>query len=258
MSETWQTAITEIEPNSVRVRGYDIAELMGRVSFGQAVYLILRGELPDEPTGQLMEAIIVSSIDHGATPPSVMAARTLASTGATLSASVGAGLMSINAHHGGAITKCARQLGEISERASREHCSLEDAAAAQLAEWKSQGTRMSGFGHRIHSADPRTSRLFELAREAGAFGDHCRTAEAVESVFRAGGKSLPINVDGAIGAVLADLGFDPEVMNGLFMIARTPGLIAHVREEQTRMKPMRKVVPGAHRYDGPAARTMPQ
>ncbi|MDP6891001.1 MAG: citrate/2-methylcitrate synthase, partial [Phycisphaerales bacterium] len=112
MSEQWPTAITEIEPNSVRVRGYDIAALMGRVSFGQAVYLIIRGELPDEETGRLMEAIIVSSIDHGATPPSAMAARTLASTGATLSASVGAGLMSINDHHGGAIKNCAIQLGQ--------------------------------------------------------------------------------------------------------------------------------------------------
>ncbi|MCP4839061.1 MAG: citryl-CoA lyase [Planctomycetes bacterium] len=257
MSEMWQTAITEIEPNSVRVRGYDIAELMGRVSFGQAVFLILRGDLPDEATGKLMEAIIVSSIDHGATPPSVMAARTLASTGATLSASVGAGIMSINAHHGGAITNCAKQLGAISDRASHEHCSLEDAAAKQLADWKKVGTRMSGFGHRIHSADPRTARLFELAREAGAFGDHCRTAEATEAVFKAGGKSLPINVDGAIGAVLADLGFEPEVMNGLFMIARVPGLIAHVREEQTRMKPMRQVVPGGHLYDGPGKRSLP-
>ncbi|HCA38639.1 MAG: citryl-CoA lyase [Phycisphaerales bacterium] len=257
MSEQWPTAITDIEPNSVRVRGYDIADLMGRVSFGQAVYLIIRGELPDGATGRLMEAIIVSSIDHGATPPSAMAARTLASTGATLSASVGAGLMSINAHHGGAIMNCAVQLGQISDRASTEHCSLEDAAAAQLADWKAQGIRMSGFGHRVHTADPRTSRLFELAREAGAFGDHCRTAMAVEDAFKTAGKPLPINVDGVMGAVLADLGFEPEVMNGLFMIARTPGLIAHVREEQSRMKPMRKVVPDAHRYDGPSPRTLP-
>lgn len=256
MSDRWPTAITDIEPNSVRVRGFDIAELMGRISFGQAVYLIIRGDLPDEPTGRLMESIIVASIDHGATPPSAMAARTLASTGATLSASVAAGLMSINAHHGGAIMDCAVQLGKISDRATASKCSLEEAAAAQLADWKVDGVRMSGFGHRVHTADPRTARLFELAQEAGAFGDHCRTAMAVEVAFQAQGKPLPINVDGAMGAVLADLGFEPEVMNGLFMIARTPGLIAHVREEQTRMKPMRKVMPGHHQYDGPAPRPL--
>ena len=66
----WKTAITEVQPNHVRVRGYDIAELMGNVSFGQAVYLILRGEMPDEEVGRLMEALLVAGIDHGATPPS--------------------------------------------------------------------------------------------------------------------------------------------------------------------------------------------
>jgi citrate synthase len=252
--QAWSTGVTKIVPNSVRVRGYDIAELMGNASFGQAVYLILRGDLPDEATGKLIEAMIVSSIDHGATPPSVLAARTVASTGATLSASVAAGIMSINNHHGGAIENCARQLGVIIARA--DGGDLEQAATDQLADWKSEGVRMSGFGHRVHSNDPRTGRLFELAREAGAFGAHCTAAMAVEKVFIAGGRPLPVNVDGAMGAILADLGFEPEVMNGFFMIARVPGLVAHVREERSRMRPMRKIDPNNHDYDGPDERSM--
>src|SRR5262249_2945373 len=92
----WNSAITRIEPNRVAVRGYDIAELMGRVSFGAAAYLILTGELPKPEVARLMDGILVSSIDHGATPPSALAARTAASTGASLSAAVAAGIMSIN------------------------------------------------------------------------------------------------------------------------------------------------------------------
>jgi len=69
MADTWPTAITEIKPNEVRVRGYNIADLMGQVTYGQAVYLVLRGELPSPEVGQLMDAILVSSIDHGVTPP---------------------------------------------------------------------------------------------------------------------------------------------------------------------------------------------
>jgi len=259
MSDTWPTAITDIQPNSVRVRGYDIADLMGRVSFGSAVYLILMGELPAEPIGRLMDAILVSSIDHGATPPSVLSARTVASTGASLSQSVSAGINSINRWHGGAIEDCARQLRAIIQRAETMEVALEAAAAAELADMKSRGQRMSGFGHRVHTADPRTARLFELAQAAGVVGEHGRhveAARAVEHALAKTGKNLPINVDGAIGAILADLGFPLEVMNGLFMIARVPGLVAHVAEEQERMKPMRKVVPGAHGYDGPAARSV--
>jgi len=262
MSETdknavWNTAVTRVEQNRVVVRGYDIAELMGRVSFGAAVYLILTGELPTPPVARLMDAILVSSIDHGATPPSALAARTAASTGASLSASVAAGIMSINRHHGGAIEDCARALKKIADRATTESISIDEAATRTLAAMKEAGERMPGFGHRYHTKDPRTVRLFELAREAGVDGPHMKAARAVEKSFGDAKKALPINVDGAIGAILADLGMNPAAFNGIFMIARTPGLVAHVIEEQTREKPMRRIDPVNHGYDGPAPRNIP-
>lgn len=263
----WTSAITKIEPNRVGVRGRDIAGLMGKVSFGAAVYLILKGELPDEKTARLMDAILVSSIDHGCTPPSTLAARTVASTGASLSQSVAAGIMSINKHHGGAIEDCARYLGGVLEQAKLKAQSaklkserddavraLDEVATGEIARIKAGGERIPGFGHRVHTKDPRTARLFELAAEAGvpaAALSHVGAARALERAFAATGKPLPINVDGALGAILADLGLDPHVFNGIFMIARTPGLVAHVTEEQTREKPMRRIDPVNHAYDGP-------
>jgi succinyl-CoA synthetase alpha subunit len=252
----WHSSITQIQPNKVAVRGYNIAELMGRVSFGAAVYLILTGELPSPAVARLMDGILVSSIDHGATPPSALSARTVASTGATLSASVAAGIMSINRHHGGAIEDCARQLKAIVDRAERDAISLEEAATRTLRTMNEAGERMSGFGHRVHTKDPRTARLFELAREAGVDGVHMQAARAVEKAFADAKKSLPINVDGAIGAILADLGMPSRAFNGIFMIARTPGLIAHVMEEQTRERPMRRIDPVNHGYDGPPPRNL--
>jgi citrate synthase len=252
----WNTAVTRIEPNRVAVRGYDVAELMGRASFGAASYLILTGELPTPAIGRLMDAVLVSSIDHGATPPSALAARTTASTGASLSASVAAGIMSINRHHGGAIEDCARQLKKIVDRATSESISMDEAATRTLATMKEAGERMPGFGHRYHTKDPRTARLFELAREAGVNGPHMKAARAVEKSFADVRKPLPINVDGAIGAILADLGMNPATFNGIFMIARTPGLVAHVLEEQAREKPMRRIDPVNHGYDGPALRSV--
>ncbi len=251
----WQTAITQIEPNRVAVRGYDIADLMGKASFGSAVHLILTGSLPSPAIGRLMDGILVASIDHGATPPSALAARTVASTGASLSAAVAAGIMSINRHHGGAIEDCARQLKLIADASVKESISMQGAASKYLASIKEAGERMPGFGHRYHTNDPRTARLFELAREAGVDGVHMQAARAVEACFAAAKKPLPMNVDGAIGAILADIGLNPAVFNGIFMIARTPGLVAHVVEEQSREKPMRRIDPVNHGYDGPAARS---
>src|SRR5881397_1319137 len=238
------------------VRGYDIAELMGSVSFGAAVYLILTGELPTPAIARLMDAVLVASIDHGATPPSALSARTVASTGASLSAAVAAGIMSINRHHGGAIEDCARQLKAIADRAATDSISLEEAATRTLATMREAGERMSGFGHRVHTKDPRTARLFELAHEAGVDGVHMKAARAIEKSFGDAKKALPINVDGAIGAILADLGMNPAAFNGIFMIARTPGLVAHVLEEQTREKPMRRIDPVNHGYDGPPTRSL--
>ena len=108
----------------------------------------MTGELPSPAVARLIDAILVSSIDHGATPPSALAARTVASTGATLSASVAAGIMSINRHHGGAIEDCARQLKAIADLAAHESISME-AARRTLAAMRETGERMPGFGQRV-------------------------------------------------------------------------------------------------------------
>jgi len=249
-TQPWKTAVTDIEPNHVYVRGHDIAECMGELSFGGMVYLLLMGERPDEKIARLMDAILVSSIDHGVTPPSTLAARTVASTGGALNASVAAGVLSINEYHGGAIEKCAHQLRHIIHQTEEHGNHLDQVAEAIIAELKESGERMSGFGHRVHTNDPRAARLFELAEQAGVTGTFIEAAKAVARVFKSAGKELPINVDGAIAAVLGDLGFDPHTMNGLFMIARTPGLIAHATEEKQRQRPMRRIDPNNYEYDG--------
>ncbi len=250
----WDTEVTDVGPNKVMVRGYRIDELIGKVSFAQAIWLILMGELPDEKLSKLLEVIFVSSLDHGASPPSCLAARTVASTGASLSASVAAGIMSINRHHGGAIEGCFLALDEALQLAKAAGLSIEEAAEKLLAEYKEQKKRVPGFGHRLHTADPRTARLFEVCEELGLVGDHIRMARAFENVFEKSGKSLPLNVDGALGAVLGDIGVPPMMMNGFFMIARIPGLLAHVSEEMTKERPMRKIHPTDFGYTGPEER----
>ena len=97
----WRTAITLIEPNKILVRGYPLDELMGRASFAEAIYLLLSGELPPPAVGQLMEALLVSSIDHGATPPSTLAACNVATTGAPLRAAAAAGVLAFGSPMGG-------------------------------------------------------------------------------------------------------------------------------------------------------------
>jgi hypothetical protein len=48
-------------------------------------------------------------------------------------------------------------------------------------------------------------------------------------------KGVPPNVDGITGAILLSLGFQPQHGTGLFLLARTAAMLAHVVEEQTDM-----------------------
>jgi citrate synthase len=255
--QTWKTAITKIEPNKVAVRGYPIDQLMGRISFGEMVYLVLKGELPSAEVGRLMDAIMVSSVDHGATPPSALAARTVASGGAPLTTAIAGGIMTINRHHGGAIEGCMNVLNEIVAYKKERGLEPLTAAREKTAEYRAKRIRVPGFGHRVHTDDPRTRRLFALAEEAGIAGEYIEMGSTLRQAMKETlNRDLPMNVDGGIAAVLCELGFPPELGNGFFAISRTVGLTAQVYEEMTRERPMRKIDPAAHEYDGPPERSV--
>lgn len=253
----WKTGITKVEPNRISLRGYAIDQLMGRVTFAEGFYLALKGELPDARTGRMIEAILVSSIDHGATPPSVLTARTVASTGAPLSSAVAAGVLAISRLHGGAIEEGMAQIQEVVRRADGEGAGLEAAAARLVMESKEQGRRLSGFGHRVHTEDPRTAKLLALAEELGIAGRAVAAARHLEAKLAAtSGRKLPLNVDGAIAAILCDMGFEASVGNAFFILSRVAGMVAHIQEERGRERPMRRIDPVDHAYDGPPDREL--
>jgi citrate synthase len=259
--ERWPTSLTAIAPNKIQVRGYSVDEMMGRLGFAEAVYLLLMGELPTPTIGRMLNAVLVSSIDHGVTPPSTLAARNVATTGAPLKDCVAAGILAFGPHHGGDIESCMRFL-DRGLSLTRSGKTLEVAAEAIVAECVEQHEVPPGFGHRFHTRDPRAARLFQMSLELEIEGEHVRLIRAAERAldeykdrFE---RPLPVNVDGAIAAICADLGFAYELGNALFLISRLPGLIAHAHEERTRQSPMRQIDPKDHDYDGATGRRVPE
>ncbi|MBN1211228.1 MAG: citryl-CoA lyase [candidate division Zixibacteria bacterium] len=251
--DTWKTSITDIGPGKIRVRGYAIADIMEKLSYAETVYLILKGELPSKAEAALMNAILVSSVDHGASPPSVLGTRTVMSGGNSLNASLAGGVLVIGDSHGGAIEQSAKIMQEWTAKNEGKEPA---AVASELVDWlKEAKIRMPGFGHRLHRVDPRTGKLFDIAARHGYSGKHIELCRAIESALvEKTGKQLPINVDGAIAAVISDMGFDWRLGKGFFIISRMPGLLAHAYEEMTREKPMRRLGPLPYEYDGPAER----
>jgi len=259
--DRWRTALTSIAPNKILIRGYPVDEMMGRLSFAEAVYLLLMGELPTPAIGRMFNAILVSSLDHGVTPPSTLAARNVATSGAPMKDCVAAGVLAFGPHHGGDIESCMRFLDSGLELV-RGGMSLQDAAKALVSDCIREKTTPPGVGHRFHTRDPRAARLFQMALELELEGEHVRMLRAIEREVDAHkddfGRPLPVNVDGTIAAISADLGFAYELGNAVFLVSRLPGLIAHAHEERTRQTPMRQIDPKDHDYDGSGERRLPE
>ena len=251
----WKSAISKIEPNHILTRGYRQEDLIGNVPFASVFFLLVRGRMPSAKEAVMIDAIITSSVDHGVTPPSTHASRIVASAGVSLPTAVAAGILAVGDVHGGAIEDCARILQEWVKTKHQKKMSFQEIAQILLGKLKGQGKYMPGFGHRIHTQDPRTKRLFGMADELGITNGHIKLTRAIEKEF-AKQKALPVNVDGAIGAIISDLGFDWRLGKAFFLIGRCAGLIAHVYEEVTTQKPMRTMCTSEVEYDGPWERDL--
>jgi citrate synthase len=235
MTDWLRTDIGATRADSITIRGRDLAgELMGRVTFTELAFLLVQGRMPAAGETTLLDAVLVSLADHGLTP-TVLAAR-LTYTGApeSLQGAVAAGLLGAGSVFLGVVEDAAVFLGEIVAAApGGGDDDLRRAADAAVAARRSAGGRIPGLGHPIHKVeDPRTPRMYAIAAEAGALGPNLRALRLVEAAqAQQSGRPLPINGAGAAGAALADLGFEPAIVRGFALLARTAGVVAHLAEE---------------------------
>ena len=255
---TWNTKITKVEPNKLITCGYNQEDLIGNIPFSHVVYLLFKGDLPSSKHGTMIDAILTACIDHGVTPPSSIAARTVASGGVPLPTAVAAGILSIGDAHGGAIEKGAKYFQEKIKIYDTSKQTLQSYAQSLVKEAKDTHTRILGFGHRVHTNDPRTKKLFTLADDLQITGPHIKLAQAMEiELEKTHNRKLPINVDGAIAAIISDMNFDWRLGKAFFLLGRVAGLTAQVYEEQTTQKPMRQIFTTDCTYNGHPEHPLP-
>ena len=251
--EPWRTSIVDHDEEHIWVHGYELTKLMQQMTFGEMVFLLHRGRTPTKAEGRLLDAILVSGADHGPGAPSCATARLAASGNrGCLSAAIAAGVLAIGNEHGGAGKACMELIAKDVALARSQSIPIAEAARRTVEEAKAQNRRLPGLGHRTHSVDPRTAVLFSMARESNLSGAGVEFMLALQEAAGAIIKPLPVNVDGALAAVLFDLGFPPVFGQTVFIIARVAGLAAEVAEELTREKAMRVHIPVV--YDGPPPR----
>lgn len=257
----WDSKISYTTKDQIRVRGYDLVEMMGTIPFSHAVHLLFTGELPTPKVGKLVDALMVASIDHGPGTPSALATRTAASGGANVKNAVTAGFLTLDNSHGAAVENCMKVLQTVLEQTQTTSTENEKAILVKdfLQSEKEAGRKIPGFGHRQHPHDPRADKLFTLAFDAGVSGEFIAVAQLISNALsEKAGKELPINVDGAVAAILCELGYPTELGNGPFLIARLTSLLANAYEEITTMPRMRRIDPVDFGYTGVPDRDLPQ
>lgn len=261
----WRTAISDIAPGRIALRGYAIEDLIGAVSFPALIWAMLRGDLPSREQEHLLEAALVASVDHGPHAPSIAVARMAVSCGLPLNGAMASALNLLDDVHGGAGEQAVALFDDVLARTEVGR-SLEDAAGEAIdAFTERSGKYLPGLGHRFHPVDPRTGPLLRLVEAAAAkravAGRHAGAARAVEASLAARkGRLVPLNIDGATAVIYGELGFAPPLARGLFCLSRAVGILAHAWEQTGRAERNKGPIPRSltYRYEGPARRPVPE
>src|SRR3989344_5893997 len=232
----FKTRLSKLVNEDVVIRTEKLSSLISAGKFSDTIFLLLSARKPHPAESVLFEKMLISVIDHGMGTTSSMTARFIASGGNSLNVGVGGGILSIGDHHGGAIEKAMEQFYAW-QKLGKEKARLE------IKEMIKRKKVIYGFGHKVYKDDdPRVLVLLKEMKKKKFSSLHLYLKEEVEKVLaEVKGRKLPINIDGFIALLLCDFGFDPLLGKGVFIIGRTPGLVAQTYEELKYEKPVRRV-----------------
>ena len=243
----FKTAISQHVDENSYIRGYALTDLIGKVTFTEQIYLLLKGELPNDSQRKVFDAMLVACAEHRINVPSIVSARYAYSSGNTFNSAMAAGMLSIGDYHGGAIDNAAKMFIE----------NIDKNAETLAGEMKAAKKRAPGYGHKVYTTDPRTAKLFAIAKENKLYGKYCKFAESFEKALEAAnGRKLCLNVDGAVAALLCELGVDYRFGKGFFALARCAGIAAHVLEECQTAAPFRTLRDEDVEYSGVVKREL--
>jgi citrate synthase len=222
---TPRTHIATHDAKDITIRGKSLCtDLIGKLTFTQMTYFQVTGRMPSAAETAVLDACLVTLMEHGLTP-SVLSARLVASSAPeALQSAVAAGLLAVGSVFVGTVEGAAILVSRI--------IAGEDPAAI-AAEHKQAKRPLPGFGHPEHKPDdPRPPVIFAVMKEHGLPMKHVDAIQALSRAVDATyGKHITINATGAVAAVLLDIGIPAEIMRGFAVLARCAGLVGHILEE---------------------------
>ena len=225
------TRIARHTADAIYVRGANLVDdLIGKLTFTEMMYFQLLGERPTPAQARILDAVLVTLMEHGLTPSAIASRLIYDSCPEAIQAAVAAGLLGVGSTFIGTMEGCAANLEEILSSSGNE----QEIARKIARRFRDAKQPIPGFGHPHHKPDdPRSPRLLAIAEEAGVPGRHIRALRLLAAeVDAAWGRHLTINATGAIAALLGEIGIPREVARGVAVVSRAAGLVGHIREEQ--------------------------
>jgi citrate synthase len=226
-----RTRICAAEADRIRIRGRDLVDdLMGHTSFTATFLLQSLGREPTPLQVKLVDAVLVTIMEHGLVPSAVTTRLTYHGAPDSYQGAIAAGLLGVGDRYAGTAGLC----GVLFQRVlAMPRASRAEAARAEIRAYRAQKRPLPGFGHPTHKqADPRVPRLIEIAGQAGAGGEHIEVMGLFEEqLAQELGRRLPVNISAAIAAVLGEAGIPVTMMRGVVLVARCAGLVGHLQEE---------------------------
>lgn len=242
VAKYWQSEISEIEPEHVFVRGYDLEDLIG-IPFGAATYLLIRGDLPTPQQTKVVDALLTAVLDYGLEKAGTVAARAVVSSNPNMQAGLATAILAAG-EHSLAPENAARFITERYAEFQSSGLDLQEFAAKVVADARERRYRIPGFGHQVFKfEDPRSLKLKAIAEKQGLWSGPALMYEAIHREFVKNPKvaHFPINDVGVIAAISTALGFTPEESTALAVIGTLPGVAAHVTEESRSGKLVRRI-----------------
>jgi citrate synthase len=224
------TKIAHHTAEAIHVRGANLVDdLIGKLTFTEMMYFQLLGARPTPAQTRILDAVLVTLMEHGLTPSTIVSRLIYDSCPEAVQAAVAAGLLGVGSTFIGTMEGCAANLEEIISSENQPNT-----AKAIAQRFRAAKQPIPGFGHPHHKPDdPRSPRLLAIADEAGVPGRHIRALRLLaKEVDAAWGRHLTINATGAIAALLGEIGVPREVARGVAVVSRAAGLVGHIREEQ--------------------------
>ncbi|WP_309066233.1 citryl-CoA lyase [Microbacterium sp.] len=249
-SAYWRSDVSVVGDSTVRVRGYDLETLIGRLTYADSVHLLIRGELPTKGERRVLDSVLTAVLDYALQKPGTVAARFIASANPSMSAALAGAALAVGEYTLDP-SDTVRFALEQSRAFEASDESLEAFAERAVAQLRAEKKRIPGIGHPVFRfEDPRAQKLRDVAIEEGVWNSVGDVYEALHRAFTAlpGKESIPVNDVGMMGLLLAQLGYTAEESTGISIISTLPGVVAHVSEELASRTPIRIIHPDQVEY----------